>query len=69
MAARNSGGDWSVGHMQVQVDDQSTQPSIHHSFIASGRCVESDHRLRWAVDGMRFTAPLLFKLRSHTSYS
>ena len=27
---------------QVQVDDQSTHPSIHQSFIASGRCIEPD---------------------------
>ena len=27
---------------QVQVDDQSTHPSIHQSFVASGRCIEPD---------------------------
>ena len=33
---------------QVQVDDQSTHPSIHQSFVASGRCIEPDAP---AVDG------------------
>ena len=27
---------------QVQVDDRSTLPSIHHSFVASGSCIEPD---------------------------
>ena len=27
---------------QVQVDDQSTLPSMHHSFVASGSCIEPD---------------------------
>ena len=41
MAAENSGGDWSVGKVQVQVDDQSTPPSIHHSVVVLGRCISS----------------------------
>ena len=36
VTAKNSGGDWSVVKAHVQVDDQSTPPSIHHSFLASG---------------------------------
>ena len=32
--------NWSVVTKQVQVDDLSTHPSIHQSFVASGRCIE-----------------------------
>ena len=31
-----------MNERQVQVDDQSTLPSKHLSFVASGRCIEPD---------------------------
>ena len=36
---------------QVQVDDQSTHPSIHQSFVASGRCIEPDAPALWSSGG------------------
>ena len=36
---------------QVQVDDQFTHPSIHQSFVASGRCIEPDAPALWSSGG------------------
>ena len=41
MTAKNSGGDWSVGK-SAGTGGRSVHPSIHRSFIASGRCIEPD---------------------------
>ena len=52
--------------MQVQVDDQSTHPSIHQSFVASGRCIEPDALLKKLQKANGEVEPLGTGVDTHT---
>ena len=47
MESKDREENWCIVTKQVQVDDQSTHPSIHQSFVASGRCIEPDAPAFW----------------------